>query len=93
MRPPHTQNARVAAGVILLGTMLLAPGAPSGASGAQYELKLWNPSQIQRVEGADLKKNPDSSSIILQIPNSGSEQYLHAKVVLQFADVKNKGKR
>src|SRR6202047_161212 len=34
MRPPHTQNARVAAGAILLGTMLLLPGAPSGASGA-----------------------------------------------------------
>jgi uncharacterized protein len=32
MRPP--QSAPVAAGVILLGTLLLAPGAPSGASGA-----------------------------------------------------------
>jgi uncharacterized protein (DUF1684 family) len=29
------QGARVAAGVILLATMLLAPGAPSGAGGAQ----------------------------------------------------------
>src|SRR5580700_5785767 len=28
------QGARVAARVILLGTLLLAPGAPSGASGA-----------------------------------------------------------
>lgn len=33
---PRNQGARVAgAGVILLGTMLLAPGAPCGASGAQ----------------------------------------------------------
>jgi len=65
----------------------------SGASGAQYELKIWNPSQIQRVEGAELKKNSDSSTITLQIPNSDSEPHMHAKVVLHFAEVKNKGKR
>jgi len=65
----------------------------SGASGAQYELKVWNPSQLQRVEGADLKKNPGDFTLMLQITNSGSEQYLHAKVVLHFAEVKNKGKR
>ena len=65
----------------------------SGASGAQYELKLWNPSQLQRVEGADLKKNPDSSNLTLQIPNRASEQYAHAKIVLHFADIKSKGKR
>src|SRR6266436_3063752 len=52
----------------------------SGASGAQYELKVWNPSQIQRVEGADLKKDSARSSITLQIPNSDSEPYVHAKL-------------
>jgi len=65
----------------------------SGASGAQYELKVWNPSQIQRVEGADLKKDSARSSITLQIPNSDSEPYVHAKVVFHFIDVKGKGKR
>jgi glycogen debranching enzyme len=65
----------------------------SGASGTQYELKVWNPSQIQRVEGAELKKNPDNSTITLQIPDSDSEPYVHAKVVFHFADVKSKGKR
>jgi hypothetical protein len=65
----------------------------SGASGAQYELKLWNPSQLQRVEGADLKKNSDSSTMLLQIPSSTSEQYVRAKIVLHFADVKIKSKR
>jgi GH15 family glucan-1,4-alpha-glucosidase len=65
----------------------------SGSSGAQYELKLWNPSQLQRIEGADLKKNVDSSTILLQIPNSTSEQYVRAKVVLHFAEVKAKSKR
>src|SRR3979490_2029504 len=36
MRPSHSrdQGARVAAGVILLGTMLLAPGGPAGPGGA-----------------------------------------------------------
>jgi hypothetical protein len=65
----------------------------SGASGAPYELKVWNPSQIERVEGAELKKNSDSSTITLQIPNSTSEPYIHAKVVFHFAQVKNKEKR
>ncbi len=65
----------------------------AGASGAQYELKVWNASQIQSVEGADLKKNPDNSTIALQIPSSDSEPYVHAKVVLHFADMKGKSKR
>jgi GH15 family glucan-1,4-alpha-glucosidase len=65
----------------------------SGASGAQYELKVWNPSQIQRVEGADLKKDSARSSITLQIPDSTSGPYVHAKVVFHFIDVKGKGKR
>jgi hypothetical protein len=65
----------------------------AGASGGQYELKVWNASQIQRVEGADLKKNPDGSTITVQIPSSDSEPYVHAKVVFHFADLKNKGKR
>src|SRR5579864_4559164 len=65
----------------------------SGASSAPYELKLWNPSQLQRVEGAELKKNPDSSTLMLQIPSSASEQYAHAKIVLHFGEAKAKSKR
>jgi len=65
----------------------------SGASSGRYELKVWNPSQIQSVEGAELKKNPDNSTIALRIPNSDSEPYVHAKVVFHFASVKSKGER
>jgi glycogen debranching enzyme len=65
----------------------------SGASGARYELKVWNSSQIQSVDGAELKKNPENPTIMLQIPNSDSEPYLQAKVVLHFAEVKTKAKR
>jgi glycogen debranching enzyme len=61
----------------------------SGASGAQYEVRVWNPSQIQRVEGAEL----DTSAIRLQMPSSDSEPYVHAKVVLHFAEIKAKSKR
>ena len=64
----------------------------SGASGARYELNVWNPSQLQRVEGADLKKNPDSSVLMLHIPSSASEQYMSAKIVLHFAEAKTKSK-
>jgi glycogen debranching enzyme len=65
----------------------------SGSAGAQYQLSVWNAAQIERVEGAELKKNPDSSTLTLQIPNSDSEPYMPAKVVFHFAEVKNKSKR
>ena len=65
----------------------------SGASGTQYELKVWNAAQIGSVEGAELKKKPDGSVLALQIPVSGSESYARAKVVIHFSDMQNKGKR
>jgi glycogen debranching enzyme len=65
----------------------------SGSAGAQYQLSVWNAAQIERVEGGELKKSPDSSTITLQIPNSDFEQYMQAKVVFHFAEVKNKSKR
>jgi len=65
----------------------------SGASGAQYELKVWNAAQIGSVEGAELKKKLDGPVLALQIPGSSSESYAHAKVVIHFSDVQNKGKR
>jgi hypothetical protein len=65
----------------------------SGSAGAQYQLSVWNAAQIERVEGAELKNNPDGSTLTLQIPNSDSEQYMPAKVVFHFAEVKNKSKR
>jgi hypothetical protein len=65
----------------------------SGSAGAQYQLSVWNAAQIERVEGGELKKSPDSSTITFQIPNSDFEQYMQAKVVFHFAEVKNKSKR
>jgi hypothetical protein len=66
----------------------------SGAAGARYELKVSNAAQIDRVDGAELKKKPDVPILIVQIPSSGgSENYAQTKVVIHFSEVKNKGKR
>jgi GH15 family glucan-1,4-alpha-glucosidase len=65
----------------------------SGSAGAQYELKVWNAAQIERVEGAELKKKLDGSVLVVQIPNSTSESYAHAKIVIHFANAQDRGKR
>jgi GH15 family glucan-1,4-alpha-glucosidase len=64
-----------------------------GASGGQYELQVWNPSQIQHVEGAKLKKQPGGPILALQIPGSDSESYAHAKIAIHFSGVQSKGKQ
>jgi GH15 family glucan-1,4-alpha-glucosidase len=65
----------------------------SGSAGAQYDLKVWNAAQIERVEGAELKKRPDGSVLALQIPGGSSESYAHAKLVIHFSHAQSKGKR
>jgi GH15 family glucan-1,4-alpha-glucosidase len=65
----------------------------SGAAGTQYELKVWNAAQIERVEGAELKKKPEGSILMLQIPSNRSEAYKHIKIVIHFSNVQSTGKR
>jgi len=65
----------------------------SGAAGARYELKVWNAAQIERVEGAELKRKPEGSLLLLQTPGSGPETYAHTKIVIHFADAQNRSKR
>ena len=65
----------------------------SGATGAQYELKVWNAAQVERVEGAQLKKRPEVAILLLQIPGKRSETYSHTKIVIHFSDAASKGKR
>ncbi|HEY4819090.1 MAG TPA: hypothetical protein VIH67_16810, partial [Candidatus Acidoferrum sp.] len=64
----------------------------SGFAGTQYELEVWDAAQIERVEGADLKKKPEGAILLLQIPVSGSQTYARTKVVIHFAKLQNKGK-
>jgi GH15 family glucan-1,4-alpha-glucosidase len=66
----------------------------SGAAGRQYELRMSNASQIDRVDGAELKKKPDVPILVVQIPSGGgSENYAQTKVVIHFSEAQNKGKR
>jgi len=65
----------------------------SGAPGARYELKMWNASQIEHVEGAELKKRPEGSILLLQMPATNSEPYTHAKIAIHFSNAQSKNKR
>jgi hypothetical protein len=65
----------------------------SGVAGARYELKAWNAAQIERVEGAELKRKPEGAILLLQIPGSGPETYARTKIVIHFADAQNRSKR
>jgi len=65
----------------------------SGATGAQYELKVWNAAQIERVEGAELKKKPEGAILLLHIPSNSSEAYAHTKIVIHFSTAQTKAKR
>jgi glycogen debranching enzyme len=65
----------------------------SGAAGQRYQLKLWNPSQIQRVEGGEISKQPEGAAVTVQMPHSDSEAYTHSKVVFYFAAEQGKAKK
>jgi len=69
----------------------------SGKAGEEYGLRVWNPGEIQSVEGANLNINPHDPSLLkenlwLQIPASDTEPYPHAKVVIHFSTLQRKGK-
>jgi hypothetical protein len=68
----------------------------SGAAGGEYGLKVWNPGEIQSVEGAGLNFGVEDPSAVrenlwIQIPPSDSEAYPHAKVVIHFSTGQKKG--
>ena len=59
----------------------------SGAAGHEYELKIWNKDQIEKLAGAVLGEQTPW----IQIPPSDSEAYPHAKVVVHFSTGQKKG--
>jgi hypothetical protein len=65
----------------------------SGSTGASYKLSVWNAAQLESVEGAEINKNPQVSTLTLQIPSSGSESYAETKVVIHFSGEPSKAKR
>jgi glycogen debranching enzyme len=67
--------------------------AVSGLAGAQYDLKVSNAAQIARVEGAELKKKSDGSTVAIRIPPAGdSESYAQTRVVIHFSEAQGRGK-
>jgi glycogen debranching enzyme len=56
----------------------------AGIPGKQYTISVWNPAQIQSVEGADLLKGTDGSATLqVKLPGEGTA-YVHGKVVVHF---------
>jgi hypothetical protein len=59
----------------------------SGAAGHEYELRVWNEDQIQKLEGAVLRE----LTPWVQIPASDSDLFPHASVVIHFSSGQTKG--
>jgi glycogen debranching enzyme len=58
----------------------------SGAAGHEYDLKLFNTTNLDRVEGAELNfpRNALGPFVSIQIPATGSEPFPHARVIFYF---------
>ncbi len=57
----------------------------SGAAGSEYELKSWNPGQIDKVVGAELGDTSEGRPLRIRIPPSDSEPYPHSRIVIHFS--------
>ena len=57
-----------------------------GKAGAEYQLEVSNPEQIERVEGAGLNFSSrlGGAFIAIQFPQKDLEEYQHTKIVLYF---------
>ena len=53
----------------------------SGVSGGEYELGIWNPSQIASVENATLTKQ---GKIRIEMPKGKEEEYVHRNLLIHF---------
>lgn len=53
----------------------------SGVPGGEYELGVWNPSQITSVENAALTKQ---GKIRIEIPSDGGDEYVHHTLLIHF---------
>jgi hypothetical protein len=57
----------------------------SGAAGKQYEIGLWNPAQVESVEGAELVKiDAENAKIEVSIP-AGSDPYVRERITIRFS--------
>jgi hypothetical protein len=63
----------------------------SGEAGRQYELAVRGLSGDDKLEGAESGQK-SGSTIWIQIPPSGTEQYPHKKIVIRFSTEQKKAK-
>jgi hypothetical protein len=57
----------------------------AGAQGKEYELGMWNPSQVSSVEGAQLSRtDAEKARIRIKIPANVSESYPRERIVIHF---------
>jgi glycogen debranching enzyme len=58
----------------------------AGASGGEYELKVWNAGliRVRELKGAETGRRPGWQTLWIHIPPSDSERYQHMKVVIRF---------
>jgi glycogen debranching enzyme len=56
----------------------------SGAPGQIYGLRVWNIGEIQNVDGAELNPKSEDWAIRILFPSTGSDPFLHHKVVIHF---------
>ncbi len=60
----------------------------ASASTGTYDLSIWNPDQVVRVDGADLLRYSDlkqpTGTLRITIDKSASQAYAHRKVTLYF---------
>jgi len=56
----------------------------SGATGGEYELKIWNAGLIREVQGAESGRKAGWQTLWIRIPPSRTEPYHHMKIVIRF---------
>jgi hypothetical protein len=64
----------------------------SGEAGGQYRLGVWNPREIESVDGAILNPSAKEGAIEIHLPQNDSGAYAHADVVIHFSTGQKKGK-
>jgi len=57
-----------------------------GIPGQAYRLPVWNPAEIQSVEGAKMISTGDAGTLLVQLPGDGVGQYTRGKIVLRFGE-------
>jgi len=57
----------------------------SGVAGKVYELGLWNPTQIESLDGAEIVKAQDQTVARIQFPAGSSEAYAQKKITFHLS--------